>query len=142
MTDFDNARFTRVLMADLRAHGEVTSGPMAGAPLLILTTTGAKSGTPREAVVTYTKDGDRLCVAASKSGAPTNPDWYHNLIANPIVQVEAGGEAFKARATVQEGAAHDRLWANHVPARPKFAEYPQQPGPARPLIPLYGRGAC
>jgi hypothetical protein len=90
MPDFDYSAFTQGLMADIRAHGEVTSGPMAGRPLLILTTTGAKSGEPREAVLTYTKDGDRLCVAASKSGAPTNPDWYHNLIANPIAQVEAG----------------------------------------------------
>jgi deazaflavin-dependent oxidoreductase (nitroreductase family) len=136
MPDFDYGAFTRGLMADLRAHGEVTSGPMAGRPLLILTTTGAKSGTSREAVLTYTKDGDRLCVAASKSGAPTNPDWYHNLIANPVVQVEAGGEVFKARATVQEGAEHDRLWDNHVAARPEFAEYPEKSGRVIPMITL------
>jgi deazaflavin-dependent oxidoreductase (nitroreductase family) len=128
-------------MADLRAHGEVTSGPMAGRPLLILTTTGAKSGKPREAVVTYTKDGDRLCVAASKSGAPTNPNWYHNLIANPIVQVEAGGEAFKASATVQEGSERDRLWANHVAARPEFAEYPEKSGRVIPMITLERLGS-
>ena len=141
MADFDYAAFTQGLMADLRAHGEVTSGPMAGAPLLILTTTGAKSGTPREAVVTYTKDGDHLCVAASKSGAPTNPDWYHNLIANPIVQVETGGEAFKARATVEEGSEHDRLWANHVAARPEFAEYPEKSGRVIPMITLERLGS-
>jgi deazaflavin-dependent oxidoreductase (nitroreductase family) len=141
MPDFDYAAFTQGLMADLRAHGEVTSGPMAGRPLLILTTTGAKSGKPREAVLTYTKDGDRLSVAASKSGAPTNPDWYHNLIANPIAQVEAGGEAFKARATVQEGAEHDRLWANHVAARPEFAEYPEKSGRVIPMITLERLGS-
>jgi deazaflavin-dependent oxidoreductase (nitroreductase family) len=136
MRDFDPAAFTQRLIADLRANGEVTSGPMAGRPLLILTTTGAKSGKAREAVLTYTKDGDRLCVAGSKSGAPTNPDWYHNLVANPIVQVEAGGETFKARATVREGAEHARLWANHVEARPEFAEYPEKSGRVIPMITL------
>lgn len=136
MPDFDPAAFTQGLIADLRANGEVTSGPMAGRPLLILTTTGAKSGQTREAVLTYTRDGDRLCIAGSKSGAPTNPDWYHNLLVNPIVQVEAGGESFKARATVQDGAEHDRLWDNHVAARPEFAEYPEKSGRVIPMITL------
>jgi deazaflavin-dependent oxidoreductase (nitroreductase family) len=139
MPDFD--AWTQGLMADLRANGEVTTGPMAGRPLLILTTTGAKSGKPREAVVTYTKDGDRLCIAGSKSGAPTNPDWYHNLIANPIVKVETGGEAFKARATVQEGSERDRLWDNHVAARPEFAEYPKKSGRVIPMITLERLGS-
>ena len=137
MPDFDPATFTQGLIAGLRANnGELTSGPMAGRPLLILTTTGARSAKPREAVLTFTRDGDRLVVAASKSGAPTNPDWYHNLIADPIAKVEAGGEAFKARATVQEGAERDRLWANHVAARPEFAEYPKKSGRVIPMITL------
>ena len=141
MPDFDPAAFTQGLMADIRANGEVTTGPMAGRPLLILTTTGAKSGRSREAVLTYTKDGDRLCIAGSKSGAPTNPNWYHNLIANPIVNVETGGEAFKARATVQEGSEHDRLWDNHVAARPEFAEYPKKSGRVIPMITLERLGS-
>ena len=137
MPDFDPATFTQGLIAGLRANnGEVTSGPMAGRPLLILTTTGARSARPREAILTFTKDGDRFVVAASKSGAPTNPDWYHNLVADPIAQVEAGGETFKARATIQEGAEHDRLWANHVAARPEFAEYPKKSGRVIPVITL------
>jgi deazaflavin-dependent oxidoreductase (nitroreductase family) len=137
MADFDPEAFTRAIVADMRAnHGEVTSGPLAGRPLLLLTTVGAKSGLPRQAILTYTKDGDRLVVAGSKSGAPTNPDWYHNLIANPTVEVEAGGEAFKARATVQEGSEHDRLWENHVAARPEFAEYPEKSGRVIPMITL------
>jgi deazaflavin-dependent oxidoreductase (nitroreductase family) len=137
MPDFDPAAFTQGLINGLRANnGQVTSGPMAGRPLLILTTTGARSGLSRESILTYTEDGDRLVVAASKSGAPTNPDWYHNLIAQPIVQVEAGGETFKARGTVQEGAEGDRLWANHVAARPEFAEYPKKSGRVIPMITL------
>ncbi len=141
MPDFDPAAFTQGLIADLRANGEVTTGPMSGRPLLILTTTGAKSGKIREAVVTYTKDGDRLCIAGSKSGAPTNPNWYHNLIANPIVKVETGGEAFEARATVQEGSERDRLWDNHVAARPEFAEYPKKSGRVIPMITLERLGS-
>jgi deazaflavin-dependent oxidoreductase (nitroreductase family) len=137
MADFDPEAFTRALIADMRAnHGEVTSGPMAGRPLLLLTTIGARTGQPRQAILTYTKDGDRIVVAATKSGAPTNPDWYHNLLANPIVDVEAGGEAFKARATVQDGGEHDRLWDNHVAARPEFADYPEKSGRVIPVITL------
>jgi deazaflavin-dependent oxidoreductase (nitroreductase family) len=137
MADFDPAAFTRALIADMREHhGEVTSGPMAGRPILLLTSTGAKSGLPRQAIVTYTKDGDRLVIAASKSGAPTNPDWYHNLIANPVADIEAGGESFRARATVQEGAERERLWDQHVAARPEFAEYPAKSGRLIPVLTL------
>jgi deazaflavin-dependent oxidoreductase (nitroreductase family) len=137
MPDYDPAAFTRAIIAEMRAnHGEITSGPMAGRPLLLLTTTGAKSGQQRQSIVTYTKDGGRFVIAASKGGAPTNPDWYHNLIANPVVEAEAGGEAFKARATVQEGAEHDRLWDAHVAARPEFGEYPEKAGRVIPIVTL------
>jgi deazaflavin-dependent oxidoreductase (nitroreductase family) len=137
MADFDPAAFTAALIADMRANnGEVTSGPMAGRPILVLTTTGAKSGEPREAILTYSTDGDRLVVCASKGGAPQPPAWYHNLLANPIVQVEAGGEVYKAKATEREGAEHDRLWQQHVAARPEFAEYPEKSGRAIPTITL------
>src|SRR2546430_1759332 len=124
MADYQD--FTRQLMADIREHGAPTSGPMAGRPLMILTTTGAKSGEPRGAIVTYTRDGDRYVIAASKGGAPTNPAWYHNLVANPVVKVEAGGETFPARATVTAGAERARLWDHHAAERPEFRDYPQQ----------------
>ena len=96
--------FTQMLIDDLRSHGgQVTTGPMAGRPLMILTTKGAKTGEDRVAVVAYTRDGDRYVIAASKSGAPTNPDWFHNLQANPEVGVEAGGEG--SRRTRRSRAA-------------------------------------
>jgi deazaflavin-dependent oxidoreductase (nitroreductase family) len=137
MPDYDPAAFTKALVADMRAHnGEVTSGPMAGRPILLLTTTGAKTGEPREAILTYSTDGDRLVVCASKGGAPEPPAWYHNLLANPIVKVEAGGQVFTARAEERVGAEHDRLWANHVAVRPEFAEYPEKAGRAIPTITL------
>ncbi|HEV8547038.1 MAG TPA: nitroreductase/quinone reductase family protein [Candidatus Limnocylindrales bacterium] len=137
MTDWDPEAFTRGLIEDMRAHnGAITSGPMAGRPLLLLTTKGAKSGEERSAIVTYTRDGDKYVVAATKSGAPTNPAWYHNLRADPIVTVEAEGRASKARATVVDDAERQRLWDRHVEARPEFADYPEKSGRVIPVITL------
>jgi deazaflavin-dependent oxidoreductase (nitroreductase family) len=76
---------------------------MAGRPLLILTTTGAKTGQPRAIVVTYTRDGDPYVVAGSKSGAPIDPFWFRNLVTNPVVTLEAEGMITQARATLAEG---------------------------------------
>ncbi len=129
--------FTQMLIDDLRSHGgQVTTGPMAGRPLMILTTKGAKTGEDRVAVVTYTRDGDRYVIAASKSGAPTNPDWFHNLQANPEVGVEAGGESFTAHATVASGDERDRLWEQHADERPEFREYPKITDRVIPMIVL------
>jgi len=137
MPDWDPEAFRNAVVADMRAHGgEVTTGPMAGRPILLLTSTGAKSGEPRQAILTYSRDGDRLVVVGSAGGSPKAPAWYHNLLANPVAQVEAGGEVFKARATDRAGAEHDRLWAQHVAARPEFAEYPEKTGRIIPTITL------
>jgi deazaflavin-dependent oxidoreductase (nitroreductase family) len=125
------------LIATLRANdGEVPDGPMAGRPLLVLTTKGAKSGEPREAVLTFTRDDDRYVVAASAAGSPTDPSWFHNVEANPAVQVEAKGETFNATATVAHGSEHDRLWDQHVKERPEFADYPETSGRTIPVITL------
>ncbi len=136
MTRVDYNAFTQQLMADIREHGRPTSGPMAGRPLMILTTTGARSGGPRGAVVTYTRDGDSYVIAASKSGAPTNPAWYHNLVANPIVTVEIGSEKFQATARVTQGAERDRLWDRHAAERPEFRDYPNKTSRVIPVIVL------
>jgi deazaflavin-dependent oxidoreductase (nitroreductase family) len=90
----------------------------------------------RTAIVTFTRDGDRYVIAASKSGAPTNPAWYHNLIANPEVTLEAGGETFQARATVTTGAERDRLWERHAEQRPEFRDYPKITDRVIPMIVL------
>jgi deazaflavin-dependent oxidoreductase (nitroreductase family) len=133
----DYEAFTRNLKAELRAKdGVVQSGPLAGRPLMILTTTGAKSGEPREAVITYTREGDRYVIVASKSGAPTNPQWYHNLLANPQATVEAGGETFQARATEVTGAERDRLYEQHAEERPEFKDYPSQTTRVIPIFTL------
>jgi deazaflavin-dependent oxidoreductase (nitroreductase family) len=141
MTDTDPraayAAFTQALIEDLRANGgAITSGPFAGRDVLLLHTVGAKSGEPRLAPLVYSRDGDRLVIAASKSGAPEHPAWYANLVANPIVTVEAGGETFQARAIVAEGADRDRLWATHVAAHPGFAEYEGKTERVIPMVAL------
>ena len=133
----DYEAFTKMLIDDMRAHGdEVTIGPMAGRPLMLLTTKGAKTGKDRVAIVTYTRDGGRYVIAGSKSGAPSNPAWYHNLIANPEVTVEAGGETFRARATVTSGEERDRLWEQHAEQRPEFREYPKITNRVIPMMVL------
>jgi deazaflavin-dependent oxidoreductase (nitroreductase family) len=131
----DREAFTRMLIDDMRSHGgQVTMGPMAGRPLMVLTTKGAKTGEQRTAIVTYTRDGNRYVIAASKSGAPNHPSWYHNLRANPEVTVEVGGETFKARATVTTGEERDRLWEQHAAQRPEFREYPKKTDRVIPMI--------
>jgi len=129
------AAMTEALIVDVRAHhGEVTSGPFAGRPVLLLTTTGAKTGQPRLTPVVYTRDGDRYVIVASKGGSPTHPAWYGNLEANPIVTAEVGGERFKARAIVVEGAERDRLYAAHAAAYPQFNDYQQRTSRVIPVV--------
>src|SRR5689334_22435787 len=88
------------IISEFRANGgKMTGGPFAGSPLLLLTTTGARTGRKLTSPLLYNTDGDRILVFASKGGAPTHPDWYHNLLANPEVTVELGTEKFQAKAT-------------------------------------------
>ena len=136
MTDWDPEAFTRALIADVRENGRPTSGPMAGRPLMVLTTTGARTGEPRTVIVTFTRDGDAYVVAGSKSGAPTDPYWFRNLRSNPQVKVEADRQAFEARATEVEGADREQLWERHVAERPEFADYPEKAGRVIPMARL------
>jgi deazaflavin-dependent oxidoreductase (nitroreductase family) len=137
MTDWDPESFTKALIEDMRAHGgRAASGPMAGHPLMILTTKGARTGAQRTAIVTYHMEGDRWVIAGSKSGAPTHPAWYHNLVANPDVTVEVDNETFPARATDTRGAERDRLWNDHVAELPAFGEYPKKTDRTIPMVVL------
>ena len=141
MTDWDPEAWTRNLIADMRAHGgRPSSGPMAGKPLMVLTSTGAKTGEKRTAVVTYHKDGDRWVIAASKSGADEHPQWYHNLKANPDATIEVDNEVLPARATEMTGAERDRLWDEHVAQLPEFGEYPKKTDRLIPMIVLEKAG--
>lgn len=113
----------RQVIEEFRANEGKVGGPLEGVLLLLLTTTGAKSGEQRINPLAYHTDGERLVVIATKNGAPTHPDWYHNLVAHPDVSVEVGTESFEARATVVEGAERDELYAKRVAVMPNFAEY-------------------
>src|SRR5215510_8172345 len=104
MTTTEPNDFNRAIIEEFRANHGKTTGPFEHAPLLLLTTTGAKTGRRHTTPVVHTIDGDRLVVVASKAGAPTNPAWYHTLVANPTVTVELpGDETFEAVAHVAEG---------------------------------------
>jgi deazaflavin-dependent oxidoreductase (nitroreductase family) len=117
----NRSNFNQAVIEKFRANGGKVDGPN---PLILLTTIGAKSGQPRTTPVAYSTDGDHLVILASKGGAPTNPDWYHNLLANPIVTVELGTEQFQARASaVVEEEEYERLYAQHAALMPGFAEY-------------------
>ena len=125
------------LIEDFRAHGKVTSGPFLGRDVLLITTTGAKSGRSRTNPLVFTRDGDKLVIVASKGGAPTNPAWYHNLRANPVVTIELGGEAFKARATVAKPEAErKRLFDQHAVKNPGFRDYEKKTTRRIPVITL------
>ncbi|TAK01471.1 MAG: nitroreductase family deazaflavin-dependent oxidoreductase [Chloroflexota bacterium] len=125
------------LIADMRAHGgAVTSGPMAGHPLLLMTSIGARSGQPRRAILTYSRDAGEYIVAGTAGGSPTDPMWVNNVRRTPHVTLEVGTQTIQALATFVEGAERDRLWDAHVRALPWFAEYPEQSGRRIPMIRL------
>jgi deazaflavin-dependent oxidoreductase (nitroreductase family) len=135
MTDLDREAWTRNTMADLRANnGTPSSGPLAGRPLAIMTTKGAKTGQDRTVIVTYHRDGDAYVIAATKSGAPENPDWYYNLVAHPEATFEAGGETFQAVARETAGDERQQRYDEHARQYPEFAAYPSKTSRVIPVF--------
>lgn len=128
--------FNRDLVNEYRANGGTVTGPFAGRPLLLLTTTGARSGEQRTTPLVYSTDGDLLVVIASKGGAPTHPAWYHNLTANPEATVELGTERFQVRAEVAQGEERDRLFEAQATQMPNFAEYQRKTSRRIPVFKL------
>jgi len=126
--------FNSQVIAEFRANGGVVGGPFEGTELLLLTTTGAKSGLERVNPVACRIEGDTIYVFASKAGAPTDPDWFHNLVADPEVTVELGADSFRARATVVEGAERDRIYAAHAAENPGFAAYQEGTDRVIPVV--------
>src|SRR5207344_1478113 len=106
-----------------RGNAGKVGGKIESAPLLLLHSTGAKSGTERVNPMMYLADGENLVVFASKAGAPTSPDWYHNLVANPQASVEVGDRTIAVVARVAEGETRERLWTRQKGLYPGFAEY-------------------
>jgi deazaflavin-dependent oxidoreductase (nitroreductase family) len=137
MTD-TRTSFEDGLIADMRAHdGQVTSGPLAGHPLLVMTSVGAKSGLRRRAILTYSRDGDDYIVAGTAGGSATDPSWLSNVRTNPELEIEIGNATLAAHATtVEAGPERDRLWDQHVAALPWFADYPAQTGRVIPMVRL------
>jgi deazaflavin-dependent oxidoreductase (nitroreductase family) len=130
------SEYNQRVIEEFRANGGKVGGPYEGAPLLLLTTTGARSGRPHTTPVMYLPDGDRLIVFGTKAGAPTHPDWYHNLRANPTATVEVGPERFDVRATITSGEERRRLFDRQAELRPQFAEYEAKTTREIPVIAL------
>ena len=133
--------YNQRIIDEFRAHGGVVQPGPNGRQrhLLLLTTTGAKTGRRRTAPLAYTRDGDHYVVIASRAGSPRHPDWFHNLVANPTVTVEVGAETFEARARVAEGKERERLYALQAEQMPQFAEYQQRTSRQIPVVVLERR---
>ena len=126
--------FNKQIIEEFRANGGETFGVFKGRPLLLLTTTGAKSGESRTTPLVYSKDGDRVVIIASMGGAPKHPAWYLNLAANPGVTVELGTEKFAATASSAEGTERDRLYAQQAEMMPAFNQYEQKTTRRIPVV--------
>ena len=113
------------IIEEFRANEGKVGGFFENMPLLLLHHTGAKSGAERVNPLAYQRVGDSLAIFASKGGAPTNPDWYHNLVAHPEASIEVGTETFPVTARVATGEERDRIWETQKEAFPNFAEYEQ-----------------
>ena len=118
--------FNQQVMKEFRANQGKAGGQLANMPLLLLTTTGAKSGRAITKPLVYTRDGDRIVIVASFAGGPKNPPWYHNLVGNPEATVELGSERFRVRATATSGEERQRLFNRHAEQMPIFTEYQQK----------------
>lgn len=130
MSDTDMDDWNTKVIAEFRENGGKVGGPFEGAPMVLVHHTGAKSGTERVTPLMYRPDvGGRIVIFASKAGAPDNPDWFHNLVANPDTTIEVGEETDVAvRATVLEGDERDRIWEAQKSEVPQFAEYEKTAG--------------
>lgn len=128
------------LIADIRTNGKVTAGPFVGRSVLLLTTTGARTGLPRTVPLVYTRDGDDYVVVASKGGAPTHPAWLLNIRASDEVTVEIPGERFTARARITDEPERRRLYDRHAVANPAFRDYEKRTTRRIPVVVLERAG--
>ena len=124
------------IIEEFRANGGRVGGMFEGRHLLLLHNTGARTGTRRVTPLAYQQLADGYAVFASKAGADTNPDWYHNVVANPGTEVEVGTETVRVRARVASGAERDRIWTRQKQDYPQFAEYEAKTARVIPVIVL------
>ena len=126
----------RGIIEEFRANSGKVGGRFEGAPMVLLTTTGAKSGEPSTTPLVCLPDGGRVLVFASKGGAPKHPGWYHNLVANPTVTVEIGTDKYEGTATVVTGDERNRLYAQQVERFPAFGDYEKKTERLIPVVAL------
>ena len=128
--------FNQGVIDEFRANEGVVGGPFAGAPMILVTHTGAKSGIKRTTPLVCSRDGDDVVIVASMGGAPTHPQWYHNMIANPEVGVEIGTDSYRAQVIEATGAERDRLFAAQAAIMPNFDEYQAKTSRVIPVLVL------
>lgn len=124
----DINEFNRQIIAEFRANGGTCGGMFEGMPMLVLHSTGAKSGAERENPLAYQPLDDGWAIFASKAGAPSNPAWYHNVVNDPAVAIEVGTDTVAVTARVAEGEERDRIWSTQKANVAQFAEYEQSAG--------------
>jgi len=127
--------FNTKIIEEFRSNAGKVGGPFAGATVLLLHHTGAKSGTERVSPLVYQPVGDRFAIFASKGGAPTNPDWYHNLVAHPDTTIEVGTQTVPVKARVAGPGEREEIWERQKRERPNFAEYEVTAAPRQ--IPVF-----
>ena len=132
----DAKDWNKQVIEEFRANDGKVGGHFENMTLLLLHTIGAKSGQPRLNLVATMVDGDRYVIIASKGGAPTNPDWYYNIVANPEVRIEVGTEKFQAQADVAPEPERTALFAKMAAQHPGFAEYERNTDRVIPVIVL------
>ena len=132
--------FNRGVIEEFRANDGKVGGPFEGAPVLLLTTVGAKSRERRTTPVMYLPDGERMIIFASLGGAPNNPAWFHNLVANPLTTVEVGSDTVEVNAVVTSGEERDRLFDQQAALYPQFADYAQKTTRQIPVGALVPKG--
>ena len=131
--------FNQKVITEFRANRGQVGGDLEGAPLLLLHHRGARTGTERVTPLMYRADDDAWVVFASKAGAPTNPDWYHNVRSNPATTIEVGGDTVAVTATVADPPTRDRLWAAQKRDVPQFADYEAATSRTIPVVRLERR---
>jgi deazaflavin-dependent oxidoreductase (nitroreductase family) len=131
----DHLKFNNDVIEEFRANGGVCGGPFEGAPMILVTMTGAKSGRELCSPLVHSIDGGDPIIIASKAGAPEHPNWYYNLVANPQVTIEIGTEKWEGTAHLTEGDERRRLFDAQAAAMPQFAEYEKNAAPRE--IPVF-----
>jgi deazaflavin-dependent oxidoreductase (nitroreductase family) len=132
----DMKEINHKVIEEFRGNGGKVGGQFAGAPMVLLTTKGAKSGKTYVNPLVYSRDGDKYVIIASFAGGPKNPSWYHNLVAHPTPTVEIEGERFQAKATFPSGAERDRLFNQQASQMPIFNEYRKKTARQIPVVVL------